>query len=403
MPLTYEVSKDGVTYGAPQVVNSGYTDLGGGTYGFDLVDEVAKKIRVSITLTGGTSGLVRIYSVSAEAYSLEDQLNQTAGRTFVTQKASHPYGSLLINAPYKVVTDSGNFSGSEIKANGAITKSYDDAEQTNISSFILDGKEYITFEPAQITVSGFNVVQVDKNGAEKVITELPCNNEYKRKLVKFKNDYGVWEYMFFYQKSDEKAETSDQIYSEFSDGYKHSDGDLQYKISLFRDDLMAIGQNYSVLKQLDKNQNIWYSDWQITAYSEVFSYVTSPVATLEPDQRLIEFSLTKAQYDELRNRFSVGDKITLLDDFVQLQMFGELAEFNDNGAYTVRILFTAYPGNDDLSTLDNWELSQFPVYIAAYDAWQLCTFGNMTKYEDGKERIFVNLELKTNPVTNYRI
>ena len=239
------------------------------------------------------------------------------------------------------------------------------------------------------------------DGLLRNIEPIECT-QYDVKVIRFLNKLGGFEYIPFYQKDETKQTQNDQKYLQFGDYYKNVNGDAQDVISLFRDDYPA--ENEQILDSLSRAQNVWLADnWQISAETGRISHQTPVNGTITTSDRLVKMSLSDEAFAQVFDRFELGDRVSFINSETSLDMWGVIAQFSgEPGSAFVSVRFTETTGNDDRITLDSW-IGVEDLNLVAWDAWQLCTFTDSTTINSGRGRIYVKLQLKTNPKQNYRI
>lgn len=401
-------------------------------FNYDEINEVAKSCKVKFTIKNeGSSpdfGEVRVHQIIIETTSLNFIENYNVkqyggGNGYYLSRSGksaykediNPTGNATlqdaINATGIVPHNTSIFSAIDLEELAAspswqrvyLNTSNPDDLNTNMTNLVSGDLEiYTNNAPKQTLVNG-TIRTITSLGSGKVINfiPIPCSN-WGVKLLKFKNLQGGVEYLFFYQKDSKKSNTSDSSYLQFEDGYKNVNGDTQREFTLWRDDLPR--ELSQTVEALDNNQNVWFADdWQICDVSKICEYVDSPSLPLESNERLVKIDLTAQEYKEIFKRFDVGERVTFITDSGELDMHGVVAQYSNGEDKSMLIKFTGTAGNDDLATLDTWIASSTELYLTAFDAWELCTVSNLTKYETKRDKLFVQVGLVTQPEKNYKI
>lgn len=397
--LTVQISTDGVNYSGAGIYRSGIYD-NSGVFEFDLTELYAKSVKVTFTLAGSTDQDIYIYGASLECYTIEDLL-PISTRTEILQKAPFADGWLIDTETYKVETETGAKSFSEVEAQASSIE-YGDLEDTNISSFMLTGKSYPTFEPSEITIENIKAIKAGRYGTTIKLSDLPCSN-FDTKQIKFLNRFGVPEYLFFYGKDEKQNDYSNEQYQKFEVGYRNVNGDTQDSWTIYRDDFKRSLE--PVLSDLNANQNIWLADkWMFSDFKVSIYPVDSENFALTSTERLLKATVSQEEYNMLFERFAEDDKITFHStDSEKLSMWGVIQNFSENtNEYAVYFKFDADVENDALTTLDEWTGSEF-LYIEAYEGWKSVVVSNKTVVKSGQDTISVRLGLKANPSVSYKI
>lgn len=233
------------------------------------------------------------------------------------------------------------------------------------------------------------------NGDVVTVRSIPCT-EYAVSMVKFKSMDGGWNYLYFYGKKNISIREKAGSKQTFEAGQYSTGGTMNLVGTLIRSDLSA--SETGLITELSANQNVWWSPyWQFSDFSVILESSTPATG-----KRLIEFTPTGYQYNEMLT-FAQGDRVGLerFDlPYTSIDMWGEVVQVSTS---KIVLYFEAQAGNDDLTALDFYISQSYPMRIVRFDAWQLATVSNATKWGENTNKLGVNITVETNEFQNYNI
>lgn len=236
----------------------------------------------------------------------------------------------------------------------------------NIEQFELNGQTYDMFTQNESAMGELDAVQIVGGG--RVGLSRPCG-KLTTSMLKFKNRFGVYEYIPFTANSEYNNSRVESEEGEFESGYYVFGKRTERKIKLFNPFFPS--ESVEAVTDLQKGANAFYSDgWQFSQYNSVLSEVVEPDMVLETNQRLLRYNMDPR---EEISRLKVGDRVTfelVAVPFTMSEIWGTITGIESNGAIT--IFFDETDENTGLVLIDSWVASFALLRICMYDAWELC-------------------------------
>jgi hypothetical protein len=306
------------------------------------------------------------------------------------QLGPYPYNFIEGSGDLRIEQDGGYVDSTfkQLEANASSIVYADAPANTNIEQFTYGGTTYDIFQANVSILDTLKSLEIE-NG-QRFNLETKCS-KYHTAAVKFKNRFGVWDYLLFKGKEKRDIKASGGGAGMFENADYAFGGDYNQKITLTA---MVAKENKESILDLRRNKNVWFAqDWQFSNFYSILTTETNLDTPLLSNERLIRFEVTGVAALELERRFKVGDRITFEQVEVPFEMsaiWGEIIRV-EAGLAVVRFFETSE--NSGLALIDSFVSTEKNVRICAFDAWELVQLVDVSDYSMNDGIISLNIEL----------
>jgi hypothetical protein len=306
----------------------------------------------------------------------------------------------LIPSPHQVITAQGNLTFAQIQAQ-ASEITYHTSDNDNIENFTLGGVFYSTFQTQNAIPSNIKSVRIGDSQTIQIVPKCAKNRAIN---VKYKNQFGVWEYLLFdSQNTRISLRTADGQYSEFNNGFWAYDKSQQIEIDLDKGTFPQSSKK--LVDGLKLATNAWVAiDWQFSDFEVTLQHATPIDTAIGASDRLVQvvFGSTSAQM-AFFERFSIGDRVTFETVEEPFTIGTFVGTVISKSPQTATVYFEHSHENTGGAEIDGWVTNATQLRVVAYDSWQLATIENTSTINLQDGQFSLNLRLRLNPEDGYRI